>query len=139
MFFIECDGKKLLHTGDFRLHGPRGKSVIKALKAFVGEVDCLICEGTTLSRARTPLMTEMELKDRAKEIFKANKYVFVLCSSTNIDRIAEIHKATLSTNKLFVCDKYQKEILEYIDSISKSTLYKFKNRVLSYGDNILEL
>lgn len=32
MFLIECDGKRLLHTGDFRLHGQRGKSVIKALK-----------------------------------------------------------------------------------------------------------
>ena len=139
MFLVECDGKKILHTGDFRLHGPRGKTVIKALKAFVGKVDCLICEGTTLSRGKETTVTEKEIKDKAEQIFKDNKYVFILCSSTNIDRIAEFHKAALVSNRLFVCDTYQKEILNYIDSISRSSLYKFKNKVLSYGDNILDI
>lgn len=139
MFLIECDGKKVLHTGDFRTHGQRGKAVIKALEKYVGKVDCLICEGTTLSRKKGLLLTEMELQYKAEKIFEENKYTFVLCSSTNIDRIAAIHKATIKAGKLFVCDSYQKEILMYIDSISRSKLYKFKNRVLSYGDNIFEL
>lgn len=139
MFLIEGDGKRILHTGDFRTHGQRGKSVIQALEKYVGKVDCLICEGTTLSRPKEHTMTENELQHRAEEIFKDNKYVFVMCSSTNIDRIAAIHKATLQTNKLFVCDRYQKEVLMYIDTVSRSELYKFKNKVLSYADNILEL
>lgn len=139
MFLIECDGKKLLHTGDFRTHGQRGKAVIPALEKFVGPVDCLICEGTTLSRKREQPMTEFELQKKAEQIFKENKYSFVMCSSTNIDRIAAIHKAALSTGRLFVCDEYQKEILMYVDSISKSSLYKFQGKVLSYADNILEL
>lgn len=139
MFLIECDGKKLLHTGDFRLHGQRGKSVIKALKKYVKKVDVLICEGTTLSRNNEETITENELQKRAEEIFKNNKYNFVMCSSTNIDRIAAIHKAAIKENKLFVCDKYQKDILMYIDSIARSTLYKFKGKVLSYDDNIFPL
>ena len=139
MFLIECDGKKLLHTGDFRTHGQRGKAVIPALEKFVGHVDCLICEGTTLSRKREQPMTEFELQKKAEQIFKENKYSFVMCSSTNIDRIAAIHKAALSTGRLFVCDEYQKEILMYVDRISKSSLYKFQGKVLSYADNILEL
>ncbi len=139
MLFIECDGKKVLHTGDFRTHGQRGKAVISALEKYVGQVDCLICEGTTLSRDRKPPMKEFELQQKAEQIFKENKYVFVMCSSTNIDRIAAIHKATLNSHRLFVCDDYQKELLLYIDSISRSSLYKFKNRVLSYDDNILPL
>ena len=139
MFLIECDGKKLLHTGDFRTHGQRGKAVIPALKRYVGKVDCLICEGTTLSRNREKLMSETKLQNEAEKIFKENKYVFVMCSSTNIDRIAAIHKATLKSNRLFICDKYQKKILMYIDSVSRSDLYKFKGKVLSYDDNILQI
>ncbi len=139
MFLIECDGKKLLHTGDFRTHGQRGKAVIPALKSYVGQVDCLICEGTTLSRNREELMSETKLQNEAEKVFRENKYVFVMCSSTNIDRIAAIHKATLRANRLFICDKYQKEILMYIDSISRSSLYKFYGKVLSYDNNILQI
>ena len=139
MLLIECDGKKLLHTGDFRLHGQRGKSVIPALERYVGHVDCLICEGTTLSRKKEQPMSEHELQKKAAHIFKENKFNFVMCSSTNIDRIAAIHKAALSANRLFVCDKYQKKILMYVDTVSTSSLYKFRNKVLSYGDNLLEL
>lgn len=139
MFLVECDGKRLLHTGDFRLHGQRGKSVIKALKKYVGKVDILICEGTILSRNSEKIITENELQKRAEEIFKDNKYNFVMCSSTNIDRIAAIHKAALKEKRLFLCDKYQKDILMFIDSIARSTLYKFKGKVLSYDNNILPL
>ena len=138
MFLVECDGKKLLHTGDFRVHGQRGKAVIPALKKYVGQVDCLICEGTTLSREKSQPMTEFELQNKAEQIFKENKYNFVMCSSTNIDRIAAIHKASLKTDKMFICDEYQKELLMYIDSVSRSGLYKFGKNVKSYGTNLLE-
>ena len=138
MFLVECDGKKLLHTGDFRIHGQRGKAVIPALEKYVGQVDCLISEGTTLSREKTQPMTEFELQNKAEQIFKENKYNFVMCSSTNIDRIAAIHKASLKAGKMFICDEYQKEILMYIDSVSRSGLYKFENEVKSYGTNLLE-
>ena len=139
MFLIECDRKKLLHTGDFRLHGQRGKSVIPALKKYVGQVDVLICEGTTLSRKKEEAITETNLQKKAEAIFKQKKYTFVMCSSTNIDRIASIHKGALKAKRLFICDKYQKDILMYIDSIARSTLYKFKGKVLSFDNNILAL
>jgi len=138
MFLVECDGKKLLHTGDFRIHGQRGKSVIPALEKYVGQVDCLICEGTTLSREKAQPMTEFELQNKAEQIFKENKYNFVMCSSTNIDRLAAIHKASLNAGKKFICDEFQKEMLMYIDSISRSGLYKFENKVKSYGKNLLD-
>ena len=138
MFLVECDGKKLLHTGDFRTHGQRGKAVFPALEKIVGQVDGLICEGTTLSRDKEDIITEFDIQHKAEKIFKENKYSFVLCSSTNIDRIAAIHKATMKEKRMFICDEYQKEILMYIDEISRSDLYKFKNMVYSYGDNLLK-
>lgn len=139
MFLIEADEKKVLHTGDFRTHGQRGSKVLETIKKYVGQVDCCICEGTTLSREKKSCMTENELQRKAKEIFQDNQYTFVMCSSTNIDRIAAIHKATLQANRLFICDSYQKEMLMYINSIARSNLYRFQGKVLSYDANILEL
>lgn len=139
MLVIECDGRKVLHTGDFRLHGQRGKAVIPALKKYVGKVDALICEGTTLSRKKEEPMTERELQIEAEKIFKENLYTFVMCSSTNIDRIAAIHKAALNANRLVISDKYQKEMLLYIDTIARSPLYQFKGKILSYDNNIVNL
>ena len=137
MLLVECDGKKVLYTGDFRCHGQRGKSAIPAIEKYAGKCDVMICEGTTLSRNKENPMTETELQIKAKNYFQDNKYSFVLCSSTNIDRIAAIHQAALSARRLFVCDKYQKDLLAYIDSVSKSNLYKFNGKMLSYDDNIL--
>lgn len=142
MFLIEADGKKILHTGDFRTHGQRGKAVLKAIKQYVGKVDCLICEGTTLTRNNNKLLTEFQLQKEAENIFKNHKYNFVLCSSTNIDRIAALHKASLNTHKMFICDKYQGNILEYVNKHSRSKLYKFNDgintKVYYYGPNMLE-
>ena len=145
MFLIEVDEKKVLHTGDFRIHGQRGKAVLEAVKKYVGKVDCLICEGTTLTRDNSKILTEFELQKKAEKIFNENKYNFVLCSSTNIDRIAAIHKATLKSHKMFICDDYQFEILEYINTVSRSNLYKFNNpnniketKVYCYAPNMLE-
>ena len=145
MFFIETDEKKVLHTGDFRTHGQRGKAVLEAIKKYVGKVDCLICEGTTLTRDNNKILTEFELQKDAEKIFNENKYNFVLCSSTNIDRIAAFHKATLKNHKMFICDDYQCDLLEYINTISRSNLYKFNDadnikdtKVYRYAPNMLE-
>lgn len=142
MFMIEADGKKILHTEDFRIHGQRGKKVLQAIKKYVGEVDCLICEGTTLTRNEKEILTETQLQKKAEEIFNNNKYNFILCSSTNIDRIAALHKASLNMHKMFICDKYQGEILEYVSKHSRSKLYKFnedkETKVYYYGDNMLD-
>ena len=138
MLKIECDGKTLLHTGDFRLHGQRGKSVIPALEKYVGKVDCLICEGTTLSREKEPTLTEFQLQDEAEQIFKNNKYNFVFCSCTNIDRLAALREASKKAGKIFVCDLVQAKILDYIDSIARSDYYKFKRKYKKYSNRIID-
>ncbi len=138
MLKIECDGKVLLHTGDFRLHGQRGKSVIPALEKYVGKVDCLICEGTTLSREKEPTLTEFQLQDKAEKIFKDNKYNFVYCSCTNIDRLAAVKEASKKANRIFVCDVVQAKILDYIDSIARSDYYKFKGKYEEYSYKLID-
>lgn len=141
MFLIEADNKKILHTGDFRIHGQRGKKLLDAVRKYVGDVDCLICEGTTLTRNDNEILSESQLQLKAEDIFKNNKYNFILCSSTNIDRIAAFHKAALRAHKMFICDKYQSEILEYVSKNSRSNLYKFnenkESKIYCYGENMI--
>ena len=42
MFLIEGDGLRILHTGDFRNHGPRGKALYPVLRRYVGQVDYIV-------------------------------------------------------------------------------------------------
>ena len=136
MFLIECEGKKILHTGDFRAHGYTGNSLLPTLEKWVGKVDALITEGTTLSRPDDTIMTEQELQQQAHKLLTDNKYVFAMCSSTNIDRMAAFYNAT-PRGKYFLCDEYQKNLLELVTEHARSPVYKFE-KVLSYGANLLE-
>jgi len=122
MFLIEADGKRILHTGDFRTHGPSGQTIPERLKEL-GKIDVLICEHTTLSRLDEIFKSELMLQKEAVDLIKNNKYVFIMCASTNIDRIASFFHANKEAgNKLFLCDVYQKEILDYVTKTS--TKYK---------------
>ena len=112
MFLIECDGVKVLHTGDFRDHGYMGGGLEKNIKANIAphNVDVLITEGTMLARDREKVPTEWDLQEQAIEVMKSHKYAFVLCSSTDADRIVTF-KATQRTDpkRIFVVDSYQGE------------------------------
>jgi len=120
MFLIEAEGKRILHTGDFRTHGFNGQDIPKILEE-IGQVDVLICEHTTLSRQNETFMSELMLQEKAIDLIKNNKYVFIMCASTNIDRIASFYHANKKAGrKLFICDDYQKEILDYVTNISKN-------------------
>ncbi|MCI7350418.1 MAG: MBL fold metallo-hydrolase [Ruminococcus sp.] len=114
MFLIEADGKKLLYTGDFRTHGFRGKAVPKIMDKLVRKVDALVIEGTTLSRSDTEPMTEHDLQQKVKKYIDSYKYVFVLCASTNLERICALSKA-VPTGKYFLCDSYQYQLLESVE------------------------
>ena len=91
MLLIEADGKRILHTGDFRMHGARGGKMPNVFEKYCKNIDVLITEGTMLSRAGEEVITERELGAQANNILRENKYVFALCSSTNIDTIAEFY------------------------------------------------
>ncbi len=135
MFLIEADGKRILHTGDFRLHGFRGKALPKILDR-IGKVDTLITEGTTLSRNDNQPVAEYELQQKTRAYLEQYKYVFVLCASTNLERICALSKA-VPRGKYFVCDSYQGELLNILQEQwgDYSPLYRDIKKVI-YGDNI---
>lgn len=139
MFIIEADGKRVLHTGDFRLHGFRGNKTLSMLQKYAADIDYIICEATNLSREDTKIVTERDLQNDARKIMQENKYVFVLCSSTNIDRIGAFYHAN-PKGRLFICDEYQMLQLTAVRNRHKqySKFYDFSH-IYSYGHNLDEL
>lgn len=113
LFLIEADGKRLLYTGDFRLHGVRGNVMDKILERRVGTVDVVVTEGTTVSRSEHEVVTEWDLQKRVKAYLRQYKYVFVLCATTNLDRIFALARA-VPRGKYCICDDYQKTLVETV-------------------------
>lgn len=134
MFLIEAEGKRILHTGDFRLHGFRGKNTIQLLSRYAAGADILIIEGTQLSGGRREAISEQALQEKIKDEIEQNKYVFALCASTNIDRLASFYNAT-PKGRYFLCDSYQKDILDAVRSGARSACYQFR-KALTYGNNL---
>lgn len=109
MLLCEADGEKMLYTGDFRSNGR--KSFDRLLNALPDKVDKLICEGTTLSRkAQTPLR-EADLEELAVTEFRnATGPIFVLQSSTNIDRIVTMYRAAKRSGRVFLQEVYMADV-----------------------------
>lgn len=90
MFLVEADGKRLLYTGDFRLHGLLRSELLSGLEPLRGGVDLLITEATCAGRAEeysTYVPSERTLEKSVLE-FLGKSPVILFCSIINIDRIA---------------------------------------------------
>lgn len=128
MLLCEANGEKILYTGDFRSNGR--KSFDALLKKLPEKVDKLICEGTTLSRENFAAVTEKELEERAVKLFRGTKGpVFVLQSSTNIDRIVTMYRAAKRSGRIFLEELYMAEVAsaagKTIPNPSFSDVYAF--------------
>jgi len=133
MFLIEANGKRILHTGDFRDHGYLGKGLLPMIEKLIlpqGKIDFLITEGTMLSRMDERVRHEKELKKEVIELMKHYKNVFVMCSSTDMERLATFHAANQEMGgRPFVCDDFQKSVLEiFSDTAGK------KNPLFDFGE-----
>ena len=125
MFVIEAEGKRVLYTGDFRMHGLRHHVLDQLVNTYIGEVDVLITEGTSLSRDADKYISEAAVLDDISSYIQEGKYVFIMCSSTNIDRIMGIWQ-NMPTDKVLICDAYQKRILDTVinNVYYESSLYR---------------
>jgi len=109
MLLCEADGESVLYTGDFRSNGR--KSFDALLRSLPRNVDKLLCEGTTLSRGSHTAITEKELEERATDLFRdAAGPIFVLQSSTNIDRIVTMYRAAKRSSRIFLEEVYMADI-----------------------------
>ena len=114
MFLLECEGKKILYTGDFRSNG---RKFFQSLLNKLPKVDALITEGTNLSNNKIGKinLTEKELEKKGIELLEGNdRPVFVLMAGTNIDRIVTLYKIANATKRLFLLDTYAGQITDTI-------------------------
>lgn len=104
--------------------------MIPVAKKYIGKVDALIIEGTTLSRMENDVLTEQHLQQKAASWMREKKYVFVICSSTNIERIAAFYHAN-PRGRYFLCDCYQKDVLSVVTQAASQnqTCTIFKERL----------
>lgn len=117
-FLIECDGKKVFYSGDFRSHGKKGKLFQYMIsKLRKKSIDVLLCEGTTISRSVTNPLSEDEIEIKISEKIKeSQKIVFVNTSGQNIDRIVDVFRAAKRNNRILIIDFYIAYILSLIDN-----------------------
>jgi len=141
MFLIEADGKRILHTGDFRCHGYLGKGLLPTIEKLIlksGKIDFLITEGTMLSRLDERVRHENDLKIETIGIMKQFKNVFVMCSSTDMERLATFHAANKEVgDRPFVCDDFQKIVLEIFSKSAgkESPLFDFDEPYSFWKEN----
>lgn len=130
MLLIEAEGKTVLHTGDFSLHGYEGKKWLEAVKKHLEEknitsIDYLICEGTMLPDQKRTSPTEMDVIGQIDTLMKKYKKVFVLCSSTHIDRIAAFYHHR-NYHAPMVSDLYQNTVLQYVTNTYGKSDYFYR-------------
>ena len=106
---LEADGKRILYSGDLRLHG-RKQGMARQLIAHIQKnpVDVLVMEGTSLSRTHEPpQQTEDELVETlTNEIRDCPGLVLASFSPQHIDRFVSFYKATRKAGREFVADAY---------------------------------
>lgn len=137
MFLIEANGKRIWHTGDYREHGYLGKGLIPTLKRYATDIDVLITEGTMLKRD-DECIHEHEVSRRMASVMNAFKYVIVLASSTDIERLAAIKEAAKHANKpLYINGGYMNRTMKIFSEreseISKG-LFEFHPKFVKFDD-----
>ena len=117
MILINVDNKNILYTGDFRLHGWEQSNELKDIK-----IDVLITEGTNINNNLEAKKEEYILKE-FKKLQEEYKYIFVMTSSTNSERILSIGKS-VKRGRYFIVDQFQNELIDFFKKWNNK--YNFK-------------
>ena len=138
MLLIEADDKRIWHTGDYREHGYMGKGLVPTLKRFATNIDVLITEGTMLKR-EDECIHEYEVSRRMANVMDAFKYVVVLASATDIERLASIKEAAKKARKdLYICSGYMKRTMQIFtrrEAEASKGLFAFHPKYVGYEDS----
>ena len=114
-YLIECDGKRILYSGDIRLHGVKGV----LYKNLPKDVDYLLLEGTNILRAKNN-PTEREIENQFVEAFNdaPDALHLVWCSAKNIDRICALFRACIRCGKTLSIDPYTANVLAAVAQLN---------------------
>lgn len=116
MYLLEAADDSILYTGDYRSNGRKDFS--EFLAKLPNQVNKLISEGTVLSRKENIVNeTEAELEERLFNLMQTDTPVFVLASTTNIDRIVSVYNASHRAGRVLAMDAFQADLLEVIGDV----------------------
>lgn len=116
MLEITVAGKRILYSGDFRLHGRKSELMQRLLSRPPANIDVLILEGTNLfhpDQTPKPVCSESDLETRLADLFtKTRGRVFATWSATNLDRTVTMFRACKKTGRTLVLDAFTMKLLD---------------------------
>jgi ribonuclease J len=125
-FLIEADGQRLFYTGDFRGHGRKRVLLERLLANPISKVDCIVMEGSMIGREEGQYQDEDSVEGAIYDVVADQQsYVFVFCSSQNLDRLVSIYRAVKKACKTLVIDLYTAFVLDKLRSIPSSSIPQF--------------
>lgn len=122
-FIIEADGKRVLYSGDLRLHG-RKPGMAKQLIAATKEkpIDLMLMEGTHFGREHEikEATTEQELEEKiVGHIRSAPGIILATFSPMHVDRLVTFYRAAKRTGRTFVVDVYAAYVMHLVSGQCK--------------------
>jgi ribonuclease J len=114
MLLIEGGGRRILYSGDFRIHGRKSALVDRLMSNPPANIDVLLMEGTNLGSDK-PTIREDDLEADFVSLFTNTPgRVFVAWSAQNIDRTVTLYRAAKKAGRTLVVDLYTAEVLELL-------------------------
>ena len=107
-FLIEAEGKRILYSGDLRLHGRKPGMAEQLIKAASAEpLHAVVMEGTHVAPDRRRGITEWDLEEELVEHIQGAKgIVLANFSPLHVDRLVGFFRASQRTGRVFVADPY---------------------------------
>lgn len=122
---VEANGKRVLYSGDLRLHGRKqgmAPALIKAVNAK-GSVDVLLMEGTHVGASRELRLDEDDLKEKIlADILPAPGLVLAMFSPMHVDRLVTFYKAARRAKRILVLDHYAGYALHLVKKLARVPL-----------------
>ncbi len=120
-FLIEAGGKRIVYSGDLRVHGRKPGMAEVLLKAIrKAPLDLLIMEGTSLSREQDPGLSEQDVETVLVNSLKQTPgLALAMFSPQNVDRLVSYYRAAVRTDRTLILDPYAAFILYLIKSECK--------------------
>jgi ribonuclease J len=115
-FLVEGEGRRVLYSGDLRLHGRSPLPTLTWLKELRNvPVDVLLMEGTHFSAGRKRGPTEEEVEELLlQKIYGAPGLVLASFSPLFVDRFTSFLRATRSAGRIFVADAYAAFVIHIV-------------------------
>jgi ribonuclease J len=139
-YLVEADGKRLLFTGDLRLHGRKPGMARQLLKAVSSKpLDVLLMEGTHFSSEREAGWMEKELEAALCTRLRARPgLVLANFSPMHVDRMVSFYRAARRCDRVFVVDPYAAFVLHMAAGQCQVPTPEIKNGIRVYYNQHFE-